>query len=213
MEWERARSEEQKEVRISEIIAATERLYKKYSFKEITFVLIAEEASFTRSNLYKYFSSKEEIFLEFLKQDIVLWRKDIIKTFKKKKRYSAEEFVSVWVEILNRHNRMLDLLSILFHFLEKNSSLQSVTEFKKATKHELIILTELLCGIFPNLTSEKAVEFVYLHISMAIGLYQMTNYNEVQLKAMENPELKDMKVEFNTYFEDGVLFLFKGLLD
>jgi len=213
MEWERARSEEQKEVRISEIIAATERLYKKYSFEEITFVLIAEEANFTRSNLYKYFSSKEEIFLEFLKQDIILWRKDLVKSYKPNKSYSVEDFVSIWVRILIKHNRLLDLLSILFIYLEKNASVQSYINFKMATKHELIILTELLCGIFPNLTPEKAVEFIYLHISMAIGLYQMTNYNEVQLKAMENPELKDMKVEFNTYFEDGVLFLFKGLLD
>jgi len=213
MEWERARSEEQKELRIAEIVAATERLYKKYSFEEITFVLIAEEANFTRSNLYKYFNSKEEIFLEFLKQDIILWRKDIVKTYKKKKRYSAEEFVSVWVEILNRHNRMLDLLSILFHFLEKNSSLEGVTTFKFAIKHELAILIELLCDIFPNLRPEKAAEFIYLYTSTAIGLYQMTNYTEVQLKAMENPELSDMKIEFNTYFEDAVKYLLQGLLD
>ncbi len=213
MEWERARSEEQKEQRIAEIIAATERLYKKYSFEEITFVLIAEEADFTRSNLYKYFSSKEEIFLEFLKHDIVLWRKDLVKTYKKKKKYSAEEFVSVWVEILKRHNRMLDLLSILFHFLEKNSSLESVISFKFAIKAEVQMFIELLCEYFPNLTPEKALEFLYLHMSMATGLYQMTNHNEVQLKAMEHPELSHMKVEFDTYFENGVLYLLKGILD
>jgi len=40
----------------------------RLSFEEITFVLIAKEAQFTRSNLYKYFNSKEEIFLEFIKQ-------------------------------------------------------------------------------------------------------------------------------------------------
>lgn len=213
MEWERARSEEQKEQRIAEIIAATERLYKKYSFEEITFVLIAEEADFTRSNLYKYFSSKEEIFLEFLKHDIVLWRKDLVKTYKKKKKYSVEEFVSVWVEILKRHNRMLDLLSILFHFLEKNSSLESVISFKFAIKAEVQMFIELLCEYFPNLTPEKALEFLYLHMSMATGLYQMTNHNEVQLKAMEHPELSHMKVEFDTYFENGVLYLLKGILD
>ena len=35
MEWERARTEEQKELRIAEIVAATERLYDKYDFDEI----------------------------------------------------------------------------------------------------------------------------------------------------------------------------------
>lgn len=213
MEWERARSEGQKEIRISEIVAATERLYKKYSFEEITFVLIAEEANFTRSNLYKYFNSKEEIFLEFVKHDIIRWRKELTKTFRKKTHYSVEEFVSVWVKFLIKHKRLLELISILFVHLEKNVSVQSYIDFKLETKDELGTIAELLCGVFPKLTPEKAAEFIYLQTSVAIGLYQMTNYSEVQLKAMENPELSDMKIEFNTYFEDAVKHLLQGLLD
>lgn len=57
MGWECARSEEQKEERVAGIIASTARLYKMHTFEEITFVLIAKEATFTRSNLYKYSDS------------------------------------------------------------------------------------------------------------------------------------------------------------
>lgn len=213
MKWERARSEKQKEVRVSEIVAATERLYKKYSFDEITFVLIAEEANFTRSNLYKYFNSKEEIFLEFLKQDIIAFRKDVVKSYKKNKNYTPEEFVSIWVGILNSHGRMLDLLSILFHFLEKYSSVESVAEFKFSIKEELTILIGLLCETFPGLMPDKALEFLYLFTSMSVGLHQMTTYTDNQIQAMEeNPELRDLMFEFDTYYEYSILYLLKGVL-
>ena len=89
MGWERARTETQKQQRISEILDAAARLYEAHRFEEITFVSIAREAKFTRSNLYKYFSSKEEIFLEFLKHDIILWRQDLVATLQKKEMYSV----------------------------------------------------------------------------------------------------------------------------
>ena len=119
MTWARARSEEQKEQRIAEILGATARLYNECSFEEITLVRIAKEAKFTRSNLYKYFNSKEEIFLEFLRQDIVIWRKDVEAKLKPAKIRSVEEFAVAWVNLQVRHERLIKLLSILYNALEK----------------------------------------------------------------------------------------------
>ena len=117
MKWQRARSEEQKEQRISEIVGAAARLYKTHSFEEISSSLIAKEAGFTRSNLYKYFSSKEEIFLAFLMQDMRLWSADLLKTCRRRKITSIEKFASVWVKIMVKHQRFLDLLSLLPTYL------------------------------------------------------------------------------------------------
>jgi hypothetical protein len=51
MTWQRARSEEQKQQRISEIVGATARLYKKLSFKAISFNdwIISDYKSFRNS--------------------------------------------------------------------------------------------------------------------------------------------------------------------
>ena len=212
MEWERARTEEQKEKRIAEIVAATERLYEKYCFEDITFVLIAEEADFTRSNLYKYFSSKEEIFLEFLRQDIEKWRKNLVTKFKSDKDYFVTDFVEIWVNTLVKHKRLLELIAILFSFLEKNTTVESLIEFKLSIKNDLEQLIGLICRIFPDLTEQKAADFVYLQFASAVGLYQMTDHSENQLKAMEHPELKDMKIEFSPYFKNSVEYILRGLL-
>jgi len=212
MEWVRARTEEQKEQRISEIVDATARLYKKHRFEEITFVSIAREATFTRSNLYKYFNSKEEIFFEFLKHDIILWRQDLVATLQKKKGCSVGEFASVWLEVQGRHERMLDLISILYAYLEKNSSIESLIDFKTMAKDEFKILSELLCGLFPTLSIENAVKFLNMQLAASIGLYTMTNLSATQQMVLEKPEFEHFKVDYHIYFEEVVEYLLQGLL-
>jgi len=213
MDWKRARSEKQKEYRISAIVAATARLYKKHTFEEITFSLIAKEAKFTRTNLYKYFNSKEEIFLEFLKHDMMRWKKDLVKAFQKDRAYSVEEFAAIWISVQIKHERLLNLISILYTFLEKNSSVQSLIDFKKRATEELMALSELLCGLFPSLTLEKVAEFLNLQLAAAIGLYQMTNLSEVQRIVLEHPEFEHFRLDFKVYFKKTVEHVLRGLLD
>lgn len=212
MTWERARSEEQKEQRFSEIMAATASLYEKHSFEEITFVLIAKQAKFTRSNLYKYFNSKEEIFLEFIKHDIILWRKDVTANLKPGSIDSVKEFASVWVGLQVRHKRLIKLLSILHNALEKNVSIEKLTEFKRDTLEELLSLAEVLCSVFPKLTIEKAANLLELQIASAIGLFQMTDLSEMQQQILEQPEFAVLKLDFETSFQESVEHLLNGIL-
>lgn len=213
MGWERARSEEQKKQRISGIIEATARLYETRSFDEITFVLIAREAEFTRSNLYKYFKSKEEIFLEFIKHDIVLWRKEVVARLKPGQISSVEKFASVWVNLQAKHERLVKLLSILHNSLEKNVSIEKLTAFKRMAKDELFILAEAICMVFPKLSIEKAATFIQLQLAAATGLFQMTDLSETQQQILENPEFAVLKLDFASSFQEMIEYLLRGLLN
>ncbi|RLC29982.1 MAG: hypothetical protein DRH32_06470 [Deltaproteobacteria bacterium] len=212
MGWERARSEEQKEQRITEIIDATARLYETLKFEEITFVLIAKEANFTRSNLYKYFRTKEEIFLEFIKHDIVLWRKDVTANLKPGSIISVKEFASVWVGLKVQHKRLIKLLSILHNALEKYVSIEKLTEFKRGAKEELFVMAEALCSLLPVLTIEKAAIFLELQIASAIGLFQMTDLSEMQQQILDDPEFVVLKLDFEISFQETVEHLLNGKL-
>lgn len=213
MGWERARSEEQKKQRISGIIEATARLYETRSFDKITFVLIAREAEFTRSNLYKYFKSKEEIFLEFIKHDIVLWRKEVVARLKPGQISSVEKFASVWVTLQAKHERLVKLLSILHNSLEKNVSIEKLTAFKRMAKDELFILAEAICMVFPKLSIEKAATFIQLQLAAATGLFQMTDLTETQQQILENPEFAVLKLDFASSFQEMIEYLLRGLLN
>ena len=173
---------------------------------------IAKAAKFTRSNLYKYFSSKEEIFFEFLKQDVIRWRKDLVATLGKKKRYTVNQFAAVWLDVHRRHERMQDLISILYDFLEKNASIERVVEFKRLASDEYTIVTGLLCSLFSALSPQKAVKFLNMQLAASIGLYRMTNLSTGQKEVLAYPEFKHLKIDYHVYYQECVEYLLKGLL-
>ena len=63
-EYIRARSDEHKEERMTQIKDATATLFESAPYAEITLTTIAEKLGWSRANLYKYVTTKEEIILE-----------------------------------------------------------------------------------------------------------------------------------------------------
>ncbi len=210
MTWQRARSEEQKEERIREIVTATARLYDQSPFDEITLARIAKEARFTRSNLYKYFKTKEEIFLGLLGQDIEDWGRSLVEALRPGEVKSVAEFAAIWARILTEHERLLRLFSILFTSLEKNVSLESLVRFKSTMRVELATIVQLLCELFPTLTPEKAGQFLHVQGALAIGLYPATHLSDIQRQAMEQAGFEQIGLDFESTFRESTEHLFRG---
>ena len=70
-------SEKLTNARKEEIICACASLYKTMSFKDITIKEIGAATSFTRTSIYNYFQTKEEIFLALLQQEYEKWIADL----------------------------------------------------------------------------------------------------------------------------------------
>ena len=81
MNFIRARGEEQKKIRIQQIVDAAASLYAEVGYDKVTFSQIGRKLSFSRLNLYNYFRCKEDIFLTLLLQDIRCMVEDAEKTF------------------------------------------------------------------------------------------------------------------------------------
>jgi len=184
VDWVRARSDEQIEQRINEIVDATARLYEENRYEDITFAMIAKEADFTRSNLYRYFQTKEDIFLELMKHDIVLWRKDILEEFANDPP-SLREVAEISVELILKHRRMVKLFTILFTLLEPNASLEALTAFKGKINEEIGIVAHFLSMVLPFPSVEIAVEFLSTQSSLVIGSYPMMDLTPKQIEAMD----------------------------
>lgn len=193
MDWVRARSDEQIEQRINEILDATTRLFEENRFEDITFAMIAKESNFTRSNLYRYFQTKEDIFLELMKNDIEDWRRDILESFTDGNR-SLHEIAETSVTLILRHKRLVRLFTILFTLLEPNASLEALTAFKKKITEEIGIAAQFLSTKLPFPSVEAAAEFLSTQSYLAIGTFPMLNLTQKQKEAMQaigeetNPE-------------------------
>ena len=131
MDFERVKTEEQRKIRIQEIKNAAIKLFDTHDFYEITLADIAKGTNFTRGNLYKYVSSKEEIYLlitidEFNKLLVELKIK-LNKDFSKK----TDEFSEILAKEIEKQERFLKLFSILYTNLEKNASEEKLIQFKE----------------------------------------------------------------------------------
>ena len=213
MNWKRARTGEQKEQRIAEILEATARLYENGPFEAITLAAIAKESRFTRSNLYKYFRTKEDIFFEFLKHDLRLWRADVIGAFQDEASCAVDRFADIWVAVQRRHRRMMSLVSILYSHLEKRASIENLIDFKRMANDEFGMLSDLICRLFPVLSSGDALRFLQLQLAAAIGLTTMTTLSETQHKVLEMPDFQHFKIDYEAGLRETVAHLLQGMQD
>ena len=166
----RARSEEQKQVRIQQIIDAAASLYEEVGYDKVTFSQIGRKVSFSRLNLYTYYHCKEDIFLTLLLQDRRKMVEDAKKTFSEVVT-DRDAFCHAWAEMLLRHRRMLALFSITNTVILKDASSEMHRRFRLETSRASGELTALVRKLFPEFTEEQAYYFVECESSYALTLY------------------------------------------
>ena len=210
MDWVRARSDERIEQRINEIVGATARLYEENRYEDITFAMIAKEANFTRSNLYRYFRTKEDIFLELMEYDITLWRKDILENFADGTP-SLHEVAEISVDLILKHKRMVKLFTILFTLLEPNSSLEALTAFKQKITEEIGMVAQFLSIALPFPSVEAAAEFISAQSSLAIGAYPMMDLTPKQIEAMQTIGMDTSPEYYRERLVHAIELLLQGL--
>lgn len=196
MEFQRARNVEQKDIRINEILNAAIELYDTTIFQNITMVSIAKKINFSRSNLYKYFSTKEEIYLYVMLREFNLWVTDLQNTYSKETILSEKKFLRLWAETLFKHERFIKLYSINNTVLAKNSSVEILVTYRKKIYDFAIELKEILKNYIPYLTEQQLDYFLQYQLDYIVGLYPKTFLSENQKKAIEISNIERINKNF-----------------
>ncbi len=127
----RARNNEQKEFRINEIKTAADSVFRENPYSEITLTTVAQKLGWSRANLYKYFSTKEEIYLALTEDKMQKYFSSLNAAFPKNNKFSVQVVAEVWAGILNANQDYLRYVSILASVIEKNVSVERLADFKK----------------------------------------------------------------------------------
>ena len=125
-----AGSIERTNARKEEIINACEKLYQTMSFKDITLKEIGKETSFSRTSIYNYFQTKEEIFLALLKREYDAWIWELCEAMESKETMTDDEIADVLARTLDNHRQLLKIMSMNHYDLEENSRMELLVEFK-----------------------------------------------------------------------------------
>ena len=116
--------------RRDEIVNACAELYETMSFRDITLKEIGQRTSFTRTSIYNYFQTREEIFLALFQREYEDWTHDLLLLRCSHEAMTAEEFACALAETLARRERLLKLMSMNLYDMEGNSRIENLVAFK-----------------------------------------------------------------------------------
>ena len=178
-------SKEIVDMRKEEIINACEKLYENNSFKDITIKSIGEKTTFSRTSIYNYFQTKEEIFLALLKREYERWIEDLNVIYEQNQEMTKEVFADKLANTVTKRKNLLKLLSMNMYDMEENSRMEELIDFKKAYGDAIKTLKKCVDKFFEKISEEEREEFVCLFFPLMYGIYPYSEVTERQLQAMK----------------------------
>lgn len=178
-------SEELTNARKDEIINACAFLYRTMGFKDITIRDIGAETSFTRTSIYNYFQTKEEIFLALLQREHEAWISDLEKITREHEEMTVGNFADALARSLEKRGCMLKLMSMNLYDMEGNSRMDNLVAFKEVYARALRSASGCLEKFFPQMTPGDIQEFLYVFFPFLFGVYPYTTATDKQKEAME----------------------------
>ena len=179
-------SEELTKSRKEEIVNACAKLYETMSFKDITLKEIGKATSFTRTSIYNYFHTKEEIFLALLQREYDLWNADLDELYQSREAMTVDLFADALAKSLEKRERLLKLMSMNHYDMEENSRMENLTQFKRSYGQSLTAVTRCVEKFFPEMTVGEVQTFIYTFFPFMFGIYPYTYVSQKQQMAMEN---------------------------
>ena len=174
-------SEELTHARREEIIDACAALYETMSLREITIKLIGARTSFTRTSIYNYFETREEIFLALLQREYEAWTADLDAL---PAQPDAAALADALARTLERRGTMLRLLSMNLYDIEANSRVENLAAFKTVYAASMQAVRRLLARSGPALSGPAAERFLYAFYPFLFGIYPYTTVTPKQQQAM-----------------------------
>lgn len=195
------------DIRKEEIINACEKLYKNNSFKEITIKSIGEKTTFSRTSIYNYFQTKEEIFLALLKREYERWIKDLNKMYEENSSMTREIFADKLAHTVAKRKNLLKLISMNMYDMEENSRMEELIKFKQAYGNAIKTVGKCVDKFFNNMEKEEKEEFVFLFFPLMYGIYPYAEVTEKQKEAMEASDVPFKKLSIYKITYKGILKL------
>ena len=205
----RAKSQENKNIRIQQIMDVTDRLFHEKTYHEITLSVIAEEVNLARGGLYKYVSSKEEIFLMIYlqKQDAML--KDIVSHINNIKT-TPDVLSEVMSKTIHNHLDFIKNHQIFNAIIETNVTIEKLAEFKLKTYEQTTELFTILQKVL-NKDRNKVFDLYLTILYHCVYLYDRVAYQKNYVEAMRLAGLEIEDIDFEEHLSHFIYtILYKG---
>lgn len=183
----RARRPEHKQQRREAILLAARELASASGVRNVSLGAVADAVGLAKSNISRYFGTREEIYLELLTQEWRQWARAVSSQLRDAR--GTADAVTALAETIAARPLFCDLLSHVSTSLEYNVSVPAARTFKHALR-DLLAAVGAEVARTTELTECEAVELVAMASSLAGTLYSAANPAPVLAQVYaDDPEL------------------------
>lgn len=216
--FQRARTEEQREIRRRAILDMASAMLDEMPVAEITLNELSRRVGLAKPNVLRYFESREAVLLELLDRLLQEWLTELAGELAAgvDENLPMAERAAAVAETLSRSLSgrvvLCDLIGAQSSVLERNVSVEVVARYKRASLGHLTTMTALLLKYLPEL-GENATLFSLQAILMAGALpAYSTPPPSLQAAYQAEPELARFHLELKDYLELALTATLLGVL-
>ena len=163
-------------VRRSAIMNSAREMLAEKNLAEISLRELSNRIGLAKSNVLRYFDSREAIFLEVLDEEFQAWLIDLDTRLgrprARKANYANEiRIAGAVADSLVDRQLLCELLGSMAGVLERNISLDFARDFKARAMGRIAELAQLVAGQLPWLPREFTEFFAQGALTLAAGMY------------------------------------------
>jgi AcrR family transcriptional regulator len=212
-QFQRAVHPEQKEQRRATILRVAREMLADGTLEALTLNALARNVGLAKSNVYRYFASREAILLEVFRADFSDWADDLSTRLRRlRSKHRLRRLVALMASTYAARRQMCQLMSILPSVIERNVSVETI----RSVNAELVERAQLLAAhmheVVPELPVEAHIELVRFSYVLVVGLWPMAYPPPVAEELADDPRFAALRRDFESDLADGLGLVADGLL-
>jgi AcrR family transcriptional regulator len=201
----KALTDAEKQAKKQEIVEAAASLFQDRPYPDITMSLIAVEAGVAKGTLYRYFRTKEELFLALLLDRLQGWFGEYAPVLASLTGpMHPRDLAALLAQAATTRPDLIRLIALLHAVLERNISVDQARDFKRQLLAYSTGFGAALERVFPMFEPGDGLHFCLYYYSIVVGLYQMSTPAPEVAEALDTPELRVMLIDFESHLA-GIL--------
>ena len=193
------------------MLDAARELLDSRSFDQIAVREIPDRLGLAKGTVYRYFSSKEEVFLSVLEQDLDDYATEMVTSLRSLANTDDIEAVAAVITACTvARPRLCKLMALLPSVLERNISEPAALQFKTTVAGAIFETSEAVGVALPCLDSATIPDLVVTFYSLVTGLWTTAHPHSNVASAMADPSLAFLKIDFGDHLHRSLFALLKG---
>jgi TetR/AcrR family transcriptional regulator len=209
--FQRARKPEERELRRETILAAAAELFDAEGQQGTGLNAIAARAGFTKSNVYRYFESREEVLISLFLREFEAFVPALEARFEKIDDGDLPGIARATTATFVERPRLGHLISILSTVLEQNVSAETVVSLKRNMQGYVVRLAAAIHSRLPSASIEDCAWVGSMVGTIVAGMWPGAHPSEIVREVLQRPEFANLKPSVERDLERAALALLESI--